>query len=397
MGVNNGDQIVIIGASSAGIAAVGEIGKINETCKITMISKEDIKGYFRPKLSEMLSDDSITVESIAVKNDKWFQDNNVELLLDKLVTQIDSDNKKVILKDGDEIDYTKLIIASGAEVFVPPFEGREKEGVFTLRYVKDVNAIKEYAKGKKTAAVIGGGVLGLEASDGLKNLGLQVTVIEQADRILPRQLDKDASKLLEDIVKDSGVIFKKGLGTKEIIGDNNVEGVLLDNGEIVDADIVIISTGVRANSQIAEGNNIEINRAIVVNNKMETSVPDIYACGDCAEYDGINYALWREASEQGKTAGINAAGGNYVYETIIPFTTLDAFDSSVFSIGDGSNPDIEYEIYEDYDGENLKKLYFDKGIFTGGILIGDTSKKMALNKGLRNNENMEELIEKIKS
>lgn len=395
---NKKEKIVIIGASGAGMSAAVEIRKRDNKSDLTIISKEDVKGYFRPQLSKMLSNESITVESMTIRDDGWFEENNVKLLLDKLVTRIDAKNKKVILDDENELDYTILIIASGAEVFVPPFPGRDKEGVFTLRYAKDGNAIKKYSKNKKTGAVIGGGVLGLEAANELKNLGLNVTVIEVADRILPRQLDPDASKILEEIVKKAGVTFKKGVGTKELIGDNRIKGILLDNGEIIDADVVIISTGVKANGHIVEGTGIEVKRAIVVNNKMETGIPNVYACGDCAEYNGINYALWSEAIEQGKTAGINATGGEYVYETIIPSTTLNAFGSSVFSIGDvGSDPNIEYETYEDFDGKNFKKMYFKNGVLSGGILIGDTSKTVALIEGFEKRKNMEEMIEKIKS
>jgi NAD(P)H-nitrite reductase large subunit len=392
------EKIIIIGASGAGMGAASEIRKVNKSCELTIISKESVKGYYRPQLSKMLSNDNATIESISIKKDKWYKENNVNLMVNKVVSKIDTGSKKIILEDGSELEYTKLIIASGAEVFVPPFNGRERKGVFTLRYVKDCRAIKEYSKDKRTGAVIGGGVLGLEAASELNKIGLDVTVIEMSDRILPRQLDADASEILEKVVKKAGVTFKKGVGTKEILGDSSAKGILLDNGETVDADIVIISTGVKANSEIAKNCGIEIKRAIVVNNKMETSVPDVYACGDCSEYNGINYALWSEAIEQGKAAGINAAGGSYTYETIIPSTTLNAFDSKVFSIGDiGSDQNAEYDVYKDYDGKNFTKLYFRNGVLSGGILIGDTSKTAVLVEGLEKGKNKEEMIDKIKS
>lgn len=396
--INKDEKIVIIGGSGAGMSAAVEIRKRNSYCSLTIVSKESVKGYYRPQLTKMLSDEKTSIESMTIKDDKWYEENNVKLLLDKLVTKIDSANKKIVLDDGKEIEYTKLIIASGAESFTPPFPGKDKEGVFTLRYVTDEKAIREYSKGKKTAAVIGGGVLGLEAANELKNMGLSVTVIEMVDRILPRQLDSDASKILEEKVKNAGVNFKKKVGTKEILGDNKATGILLDNGETVDAEVVVISTGVRANSSIAEGNNIEIKRAIAVNEKMETTAPDIYACGDCAEYNGINYALWSEAIEQGKTAGINAAGGNSVYKTIVPSTTLVAFGTSVFSIGDVSaDVNSQYETYEYHGGNNFKKLYFKDGKLSGGILIGDISKTVLLMDGFEKGKKIGEMIEKIKS
>lgn len=391
------EKIVIIGASGAGMGAAVEIRKRNQASDITIISKEDVMGYYRPQLSKMLSNDSITIESMTIKDEKWMKENNVNLLLNKVVSSIDAAGRKVVLESGEEIEYTKLIIASGAEVFVPPFPGREKEGVFTLRYAKDGKAIKEYAKGKTTAAVIGGGVLGLEAANELANMGLKVTVIEMVDRILPRQLDKDASAVLEQIVHNAGITFKKGVGTKEILGDRSVTGILLDNGDIVDADVIVLSTGVKANTKMAEGTGVEIKRAIVVDSRMETSVKDIFACGDCAEYNGINYALWSEAIEQGKTAGINVIGGNHRYETIIPSTTLNAFGSSVFSIGDvGSDPNTEYETFKKTDINGYKKLYFKGGILTGGILIGDTSQTVDLVQGFENKKDMEQMVAKFK-
>ncbi len=390
------DNIVIIGASGAGMTAADEIRKRNKVAELTILSKENVKGYYRPQLSKMLSDDKVTIESMSIKGDDWFKENNVKLLLNSVAAKIDVENKKVILENKEEIPYTKLIIASGAEVFVPPFPGKDRKGVFTLRYAKDGNEIKSYAKGKKTAAVIGGGVLGLEAANELNNLGLNVSVVEMADRILPRQLDHDASQILEQIVKDAGITFLKNVGTKEIIGDEAVKGILLDNGQTIDAEVVIISTGVKANSKIAENTGIEIKRAIVVNEKMETAVKNIYACGDCVEYNGINYALWSEAIEQGKAAGINTAKGNYTYSTIIPSTTLNAFKSSVFSIGDiGSDPNTEYETYEQNLGKNYVKLYFKNKILSGGILIGDTTKTVDLIEGFEKSKTMGEMIEKF--
>ncbi len=392
------ENIVIIGASGAGMGAAVEIRKRNKAADITILSKESVKGYFRPQLTKMLSRDDVTVEDISIKTDDWLEENNIKLMLNKLVGKIDTVNSKVILQDKEEIPYSKLIIASGAEVFVPPFEGRDKKGVFTLRYLRDGLKIKSYAKGKKTAAVIGGGVLGLEAASELNNMGLKVTIIERGNRILPRQLDSDASKVLEQIVDGVGVNFMRGVSTKEIVGDEAVKGISLDNGSFVDADLVIISTGVRANTAIAKDTGIEIKRAIVVNEKMETAVPGIYACGDCAEFEGINYSLWSQAVEQGKAAGINASSGNYKYSTIIPSTTLNAFGTSVFSIGDiGSDPEVEYKTYEGNDSKSYIKLYFKNNLLAGGILIGDTSKTVELIDGFEKSKTMEEMIEKFKA
>ena len=392
------EKIVINGASAACITAADEIRKLKPDVPLSIISKEDVKGYYRPRLSEMISNEKISVEQITLKNDQWFADRNINLLLNSTVNGIDTKGKKVLLDDGTEIEYTKLIIASGAEVFVPPFLGREKKGVFTLRHLKDMQDIRAYAKGKTTAVVIGGGLLGLEAANGLKGLGLQVFVLEHNDRILPRQLDQEASSLLEDKVNQFDINFLKKADTKEILGDDKVSGILLENGETIPADLVIISTGVNPNTAFAKDSGIEIKRAIVVNEKMETSVPDVYACGDCAEFEGINYALWIEALEQGKTCGINAAGGEYIFETITPYTSLSAFNTQAFSIGDvGSNPERQYETYRKQDDDKFLELYFTDGKLCGAILMGDISKRGLITKEFKTGTSKEEMIAKIEA
>lgn len=393
------EQVIIIGASGAGMAAAMEIRKRNSICSITIVSKEDVLGYYRPQLSKMLSKD-IPLNSIKIKDDLWLEENNIKILLNKNVVKIDDENKNIVLDDNLKLNYDKLIIATGAECFMPPIKGNGKQGVFTLRYLKDTFDIRDYAKDKKAAVVVGGGILGLETAAELKNMGLSVTILEMSDRILSRQLDLEGSEILEKIVKKAGVEFRKGVTTKEILGDNKVNKILLGNDETVDADIVVVSAGVRANSNIVQGTNIDVDRAIVVDSKMKTNLDNIYACGDCAQYDGINYALWSEAIEQGKIAGINCIGEETDYKTIIPSTTLNAFNSSVFSIGEIIlNIDDNYQEYEmkTKKPDFYQKVFFENDKFIGGILIGDTSKTVDLINGFENSITMDEMILRLES
>jgi NADH oxidase (H2O-forming) len=393
------ENIIIIGASGAGMAAAMEIRKRNSICSITIVSKEDVLGYYRPQLSKMLSKD-IPIDSIKIKDNLWLDENNIKIILNKDVIKIDDENKNIILDDNKKLNYDKLIIATGAECFMPPIKGNDKQGVFTLRYLKDTFDIKDYAKDKKTAVVIGGGILGLETAAELKNMGLSVTILEMSDRILSRQLDLEASEILEKIVEKAGVKFRKGVTTKEILGDNKVNKILLGDDETLDADIVVVSAGVRANSNITEGTNINVDRAIVVDSKMKTNVDNIYACGDCAQHDEINYALWSEAIEQGKIAGINCIGEEVDYKTIIPSTTLNAFNSSIFSIGEIIlNPDDNYQVYEmkTRKPDFYQKVFFKNDKFIGGILIGDTSKTVDLINGFENSITMDEMILRLES
>lgn len=371
-------RFIVIGASAAGMTAIEEIRKRNRVCEITLISKEPVYGYYRPQLSKILGQD-IDYNKIFMKDYDWFASNNIEVILDKQVVEINGREKTVVLSTGLIKEYDKLIIAIGAECFMPPIAGNNKEGIFTLRYLKDANDIRKYAKTVKTATVVGGGVLGLETAWELKRYGLDVTVVELANRILPRQLDEAASERLEKIISGAGVKLIMDDSVNEIIGEDKVSGLKLKSGKELETELVVVSAGVRANVKIADDTGIYINRAIIVDDKMRTNLSDIYACGDCCEFNGINYALWSEAVEQGKTAGINAVGDKSVYKSIVPSTTSNIFNTSIFSVGD-VNPSEPYETKEDDDIANnaYQKLFYKNNTLVGAILIGDTRKSKYL-------------------
>lgn len=363
-------RYIVIGASAAGMAAIEEIRKRNRVCEITLISKEPVYGYFRPQLSKVLAKD-IDYNTIFIKDYDWFISNKIEVMLDKQVVEINTKEKSITLNNGVIKEYDKLIIATGAECFMPPIEGKDKEGVFTLRYLKDVNDIRQYAKNVKTATVVGGGVLGLETAWELKKYGLDVTVVELANRIFPRQLDEGASKKFEKIILETGVKLIMDDSVTEIMGTDKVSRLKLKSGKEIEAELVVISAGVRANTKVAQDAGVQINRAILVDEKMKTNVDNIYACGDCCEFDGINYALWGEAIDQGKVAGINAVGDTSVYKSIVPSTSSNFFNTSIFSVGD-VNPSEPFETKEEDLDSTYQKLFYKNNVLVGAILIGDT-------------------------
>ncbi len=363
-------RYIVIGASAAGMAAIEEIRKRNRVCEIILISKEPVYGYFRPQLSKILAKD-IDYNTIFIKDYDWFISNKIDVMLDKQVIEINTKEKFIILNNGVIKEYDKLIIATGAECFMPPIEGKDKEGVFTLRYLKDANDIRQYAKNVKTATVVGGGVLGLETAWELKKYGLDVTVVELANRIFPRQLDEGASKKFEKIILETGVKLIMDDSVTEIMGTDKVSGLKLKSGKEIDTELVVISAGVRANTKIAQDAGVQINRAILVDEKMKTNIDNIYACGDCCEFDGINYALWGEAIDQGKVAGINAVGDTSAYKSIVPSTSSNFFNTSIFSVGD-VNPSEPFETKEEDLDNTYQKLFYKNNVLVGAILIGDT-------------------------
>ncbi|MDR0818977.1 MAG: FAD-dependent oxidoreductase, partial [Oscillospiraceae bacterium] len=296
----------------------------------------------------------------------------IEKYVGQRVTDIDS-AKKTVSVGGKNIIYDKLIIAVGAECFVPPFKGKDLTGVFTVRRIADTDKIYAALPSVKSAVVIGGGVLGLEAAWELCKLKLDVTVIETSAYLLNKQLDAESSAQLRQIAEAKGVRIVTGSGVAEISGSERVTGVKLTDGTDIDAQMVIISTGVRANTDLAKAAGCEIGRAIIVDEQMRTSVADVFAAGDCAEYDGVNMALWSEASDQGRIAGASAVGSEDKYEPVSSAVTFNGFESSLFAVGDaGKNEAHSYKtVTVDEKGSGrYKKLFFLNGRLQGVVSIG---------------------------
>lgn len=373
---NNTNEIyLILGNGAAGISAATAIRERNETCSIVLVSNENVLGYNRPMLTKSMIA-KFNPKQIAVHNEEWYKENNITNVLDRELISINTKEKEASFKDGIKLKYDKCIYALGAESFVPSIPGKDKKEVVAIRSLSDTDKIIELLPKVKNAVVIGGGVLGLEAAWELTKAKCKVTVLELADTVMGRQLDYEGGKFLEEIIKDTGIDVKLDVKIEEIEGENSVTGVRIDGGEVIAADLIIISCGISPNSTIAQEAGININRAVVVNEKMETNISDIYACGDCAEYNGINYGIWPQALEMGKVAGANAAGDSLKYETVDAALTFNGANTSLYAIGDnGKNPNIQYKTVEFKDPvkKTYTKYYFTNNRLCGAILIGDTS------------------------
>jgi NAD(P)H-nitrite reductase large subunit len=257
--------------------------------------------------------------------------------------------------------------------------------VIAIRRIADVEKIRELIPKVTKTVVIGGGVLGLEAAWEMSKTS-KVTVLEIADKLMGRQLDDTSGEVLAKIIKEAGIDFRVNVKISSITGEESVSGVTLEDGEFFCAELVIVSCGIRANSIIAKEAGIAVERGVVVNEKMETSIADIYACGDCAEYKGINYAIWPQALDMGKVAGANATGDSLTYEIEPAALTFEAMNISLYAAGDnGKNPDLQYKSVEirDQVKNNYEKYYFVEDQLVGVILIGDTSKLVAMTEALK--------------
>lgn len=389
-------DVIIIGGGVAAVNAADSISAKNKLAKITIISRESYLPYYRTRLTEILDND-IPMERMEIKKQAWYDERNIKVMLNEEVTSILNGEKAVVLSNGEKLKYDSLVIATGAKCFIPPFENKELEGVRVIRELKETLEIKEIAKKCKNVVIIGGGVLGLEAAWGIKNLGANVTVLEVMPRVLPRQLDEKGSSLLEKMIKTSGVNIMTGVEIKGFAGNGKVEKVVLKDGQELDAELVIVSAGIRPNIEFAISSGIKIERGIVVNERMETSLKDIYACGDVAEYNGKIIGLWQVAMEQGKVVGANICGEERVYTEQIQPLSFEGMNTQLLSIGDIKCEADCTEIVEDYNAvrDIYKKFFFQNDILRGVLLVGDISKSVAVIKGIREEVRKNQILIKI--
>lgn len=386
-------DILIIGGGVAAVNAADAVSSRNKKARITIISKEKYLPYYRTRLTEII-DNEIPMERMLIKKESWYAERNIKLLLEEEVISVATDEKFVELASGKRLNYDFLVIASGARCFVPPFENKDLKNVRVIREMAETYDIIDTAKKSKKVVVIGGGVLGLEAAWGFKNLGLDVTVLEVMPRVLPRQLDEKGSELLEKLIKTSGVNIMTGVEIKGFAGSDCVEKVVLKNGVELDADLVIISAGIAPNKEFMLSTKIAVNRGIIVNEKMETSIKDIYACGDIAEYNGKIIGLWQVAMEQGKIVGANICGEEKIYSEQIQPLSFEGMNTQLLSIG---NITDSSETVVDYNAEKniYRKFFFKNEILVGALLIGDTGKSVAVIKGVREGVRKIQILAKL--
>ncbi|BFL71793.1 FAD-dependent oxidoreductase [Anaerococcus nagyae] len=360
---------LIIGNGIAGLSATEEIRKKDADAKILIVSAEKPSTYWRTRLSDLISKE-FNDDDIYVKKEPWYSERHIDERLQTAVDKLDLDRNVAVLSDGEEIEYAKALLATGAHPFVPPIKNISSDGVFAIRTIDDLMNFKDYVNGKDKVVVIGGGILGLEAAYSAKLLGKKVTVIESFDYLLSRQLDQDLSQKLESTLNDMGISTYTGKNTSEILSkDGKVIGVKLDDGSTIDADAIMVQAGVRSNVEVAKNSGLEVDRGIIVDDTLQTEKENVFAAGDCAQIGNFTIGLWTSSQEMGKIAGHNMTGSNECYEKPKPFSTLMIGDTKIFSAGITSGEGIE-EISSEKDG-NIYKLFKMSDQYVGGILWGD--------------------------
>jgi len=367
-------NLVVIGNGMAGMRTVEELLKLEpEKYNITVFGEEPYGNYNRIMLSPVLADEK-TIDGIMLNEEQWYVDNNITLHKGVKVTKIDRVGKKVIADDGTEESYDRLLITTGSTSFMLPLPGADKEGVIGFRDIADVDTMIEAAKNYKKAVVIGGGLLGLEAANGLMKQGMDVTVVHLLDSLMERQLDKPASAMLKTSLEEKGMKFLMETATDEIIGGDRVQGLKFKNGETIGADLVVMAVGIKPNFELAQEAGLHCEHGLVVNDTLQTFDPNIYSVGECVQHRGLTYGLVAPLFEMAKVAANHLAEiGIGRYEGSVTSTLLKVTGIDLFSAGDFSgSDDTEELVLHDAASGTYKRLILQDNKIIGCVLYGDT-------------------------
>lgn len=366
-------KYVIIGNSAAAIGTIQGIRLVDKTGQIVVISDEEYHTYSRPLISYWLKGD-VTEENMRYRDEDFYEKNDVDTLFGTKVIKINPSAKTVTIENGNEISYDKLMVATGSKPFIPPMEGLEKVAKkFTFMTFDSAKAVKKAVTEGAKVLIVGAGLIGLKAAEALEHYGADMTVIDLADRILPSILDEDASAIMQKHIESKGVKFILGTSVKEF----SENSALLNNGNTVEFDMVILAVGVRPNTELIAEAGGTVNRGIVTDQKQAVNgLKDVYAAGDCTESLDITtgqqkiLALLPNAFMQGEIAGQNMAGKEMYYLNAIPMNAIGFFGLHIITAGS-----YDGDAFTETDGaENYKKLVTKDNELKGFILMGDVKR-----------------------
>ncbi|MGO3124420.1 MAG: nitrite reductase large subunit NirB [Advenella sp.] len=370
-------KLVLIGNGMAGVRTIEELLKLDDQLyDITIIGSEAYPNYNRILLSPVLTGEQ-TIQDIILNDQSWYDNNNINLLMNQSVTTIDRIRRQVHTADGTVVPYDRLLLATGSNPFILPVPGHALDGVVTFRDINDVNLMIEAAGVRRHAVVIGGGLLGLEAANGLAVRGMTVTVVHLGDTLLDRQLDEQAANMLRTSLQTRGLQFLMAHQTSEIVDDGNgrVGAIRFANGHQMPADLVVMAVGIRPNVALAASAGLHVDRGIVVSDTMQTYDPSIYAVGECVSHRGTAYGLVAPLFEQAKVAANHLAMyGIARYEGSVTSTKLKVTGIDVFSAGDFmGDANTDCITLADPEGGIYKKLVVHDNKLVGACLYGDTA------------------------
>lgn len=364
-------RYVIIGNSAAAVGCIEGIRQKDTEGSITVIASEPYHTYSRPLISYLLYGKT-DEQRMKYRPDGFYEEKKCTAMLGRKAEKIDAEAKKVFLDNGKEISYDKLLIAAGSSPFVPPMNGLEKvEKRFSFMSLDDAKALEKAINTDSRVLIIGAGLIGLKCAEGICDRVKQITVVDLADRILPSILDEEGSGIVQEHIEKKGIRFFLNDSAAELTNGRAV----LQSGTELDFDVLVVAVGVRPNISLAAEAGAETGRGIVTNAKCETTLPDVYAAGDCAQSHDITtgqdrvLALLPNAYMQGECAGINMTGGEKRYDKAIPMNAIGFFGLHIITAGT-----YDGECFETKKGSSYKKLFTKDNRLTGYILIGDVER-----------------------
>lgn len=369
-------RYVIIGGSIAGIAAAKEIRAGDGRGDILVISEEQPRGYFRPMIPSLIENDGVDI----VCADDPLGKNTADIVFGTAVN-LKGSSRKVVLSSGKKIRYDKLLIATGSRPVIPPIPGLQGDEVLPLRTREDALRIKASARNGGRAVVVGGGLVGTKASIALRHLGLEVTIVEERGQMLAGRLDRRGARIIAEVMRKRGVEIVTNDTVQEIRRTSGrLKSVMLASGNALNADLIVIATGVRPNVDAFAGSGIKINRGILIDESLRTSLPDVYAAGDVVEYVDLITgapavsALWSNAEEMGKFAGRSMAGGTVKYRGFLSvMSATEIFGVPVMSVGLIEPEGEGYEVIVDDTLDDYRKLIFRRDVLVGVVFVGTIS------------------------
>ena len=368
-------KLVLVGNGLAGMRCLEDLlDMAPDRYDITVIGEEPWGNYNRIMLSPVLSGEKSFTE-IMLHSADWYAEKGIRFIAGDAASSIDRSRKQVHTQKGEVVAYDRLILATGSKPFMPPIPGAELEGVISFRDIQDVNRMLDYCKTKQNAVVIGGGLLGLEAAYGLKQQGMNVTVLHLMDRIMDRQLDMKASQMLKKSIEDKGIRIITEANTEELLGmDGHVTQLRLKDGTVLDADLVVFAVGIRPNKTLAEQAGLRCNRGVLVNDTMQTYDPSIYAVGECIEHRGQTFGLVEPLWGQAFICATHLAEhGRLTFKAPTVPTQLKVSGCDVFSAGNFEpQDDFEDIVLNDEKRQIYKRIIIQQDKVIGAVLFGDT-------------------------
>jgi NAD(P)H-nitrite reductase large subunit len=390
-------RYVIIGGSAAGISAVEAIRSVDQISPIELFSGEGTPFYSRVLLSYYIAG-AITKEELHFRPLEFFSENKVTAHLGQRVERVLPDSKSIRMEDGREYPYDRLLIATGSSPKILDIPGKDKKGVVVMRHIGHAQEIVNRLEQMKTACVLGGGLIGLRTGYALSVRGVKVKIIVKSSHVLSQMLDKESAEMIQGTMRQHGIDIRTGRDAVEIVGKESVEGVILDDGERINCQLIVVGKGVEPNVAFISSTQIKVKEGIVADETMRTNLPDIYVAGDVAEtFDlstgrmGVN-AIWPCAFEQGRVAGLNMAGKKVKYDGSFRMNSLDFYGLPVISMGITRIDGNAFQQVQRKTENTYRKLVLRDGCIVGAILVGQVQKAGILTTLLKKRVNVSDYV-----